>query len=195
MNQTTCSTLPDGELFCLRQTDVPFYYSTKPELIAGIPDTYITLATPIIAYWVLSLFFHALDVSEWKWLDKYRIHDSVETQSKNRVTKTQVVWAVIFQQVIQTILGLWFLDEDHHHLADHTSKVSAYADRLLPLIENRSVAETLAYAVYWWFIPVGQLLAAACVPSSHIAVFFQNVHDSIGSSLTLGNTSFTALCM
>jgi sphinganine C4-monooxygenase len=67
---------------------------------------------PIIAYWSLSLFFHALDISGWKWLDKYKIHESEEVRRKNLVSRTEVVFAVIFQQVIQTLMGLVWLDEE-----------------------------------------------------------------------------------
>src|SRR6266542_1360466 len=80
----------------------PVYHIPKPQLIDGIPDHFLTIAAPVIGYWYLSLFFHFLDISEWKFLDKYRIHESAEVKSKNLVTKSQVVWAVVFQQVIQT---------------------------------------------------------------------------------------------
>jgi sphinganine C4-monooxygenase len=93
--------------------DPPFYFSQRPSLIEAFPDHLLTLAVPIIAYWSLSLFFHLLDISEWKWLDKYRIHESEEIKKRNLVGRGQVAMAVAFQQVLQTLMGLVWLEDDN----------------------------------------------------------------------------------
>ncbi|KAG6856572.1 hypothetical protein H0H87_003072 [Tephrocybe sp. NHM501043] len=126
-------------------TFMPFYYSFSPSLITGIRDSHLALASPIIAYWGLSLFFHFLDISGWKWLEKYRIHESVEVQSRNRATRTEVVWAVILQHAIQTVLGLFWLSAEGEPV-DHQN--------------IQAVGPDLVYYVYWWAIPTLQFFAA-----------------------------------
>ncbi|KAF5383582.1 hypothetical protein D9615_003703 [Tricholomella constricta] len=168
MNATVCKVhdaMLDGAKDCLLAAS-PFYYSYKPTLIAGIPDHHLALAGPIVAYWSLSLFFHFLDISGWKWLDKYRIHDSAEVQSRNRATRSEVVWAVLLQQVIQTILGLFWLS-DEMKVANHSGQLQAIAARLQPLVEwavdeqnAGHVLSDLVYYVYWWAIPSCQFLCA-----------------------------------
>jgi sphinganine C4-monooxygenase len=76
-----------------------------------LSDKHLSLAAPILAYWGLSMLFHPLDVSQFAWLEKYRLHDSEEVKSRNLTSRADVVWAVFVQQIIQTVLGLVFLDE------------------------------------------------------------------------------------
>jgi sphinganine C4-monooxygenase len=111
------------------------------------------------------LFFHYLDSSEWKWLDKYRIHESAEIQSKNLVSRSQVIWAVIFQQVVQTVLGIFWLSD--HHDGDHVQHMHGMASFLAPIfvqILGREWAgkllRSVSYSLYWWVIPTVQLLSA-----------------------------------
>ncbi|EIN06024.1 sphingosine hydroxylase [Punctularia strigosozonata HHB-11173 SS5] len=150
----------------------PIYFKNRPELIPGIPDHALVLAVPVIAYWAYSLFFHALDMSGWKWLDKYRIHDSAEVKLRNRATRLQVVRAVIFQQVIQTILGVWWMDgAEDVSTADHAIRLQTLAptvERVLRSAVGNDLAHSLMdhsgadilYVVYWWAIPIAQFLFA-----------------------------------
>ena len=73
-------------------------------LIPGIPDGLVALAAPVIAYWVLSIFFHILDVYELA--EKYRIHPSEEETSRNKVTMKEVIREVLLQHFLQTVAGL-----------------------------------------------------------------------------------------
>lgn len=87
----------------------PYYHSAlsiteKASLIPGIPDGILALAAPIIAYWVYGTFFHILDVYELA--EKFRIHPSEEEQLRNKASLLSVIQDVIFQQIIQTIVGL-----------------------------------------------------------------------------------------
>ncbi|PWW80143.1 hypothetical protein C7212DRAFT_340690 [Tuber magnatum] len=75
-----------------------------PPLISGVPDSIVLVILPIAAYWVLSLFFHFLDVRDL--LASYRLHTPEEVLKRNHVTRREVVRDVIVQQVIQTIVGL-----------------------------------------------------------------------------------------
>lgn len=198
MNQTVPS--PSFEALHVPRA-VPFYYSQQHALVDGIADRYLALGAPILAYWSLSLLFHYLDMSDWKWLEKYRIHDSAEVKSRNLATRTQVVRAVLFQQLVQTLLGLVWLSEESEAVPDHVRKTQNVARWIVPLL-NRVVGEKwgamiigdLAYFVYWWCIPTLQLFFAMCVPfscpncSSHSYSF-------TGFSLTHGSTFYTDGCM
>ncbi|RDB20887.1 Sphingolipid C4-hydroxylase SUR2 [Hypsizygus marmoreus] len=164
MNASSCAVPLDDLQF---HTYVPFYHSNAPTLIDGVPDHYLALAAPVLAYWSLSLFFHYLDMSDWKWLDKYRIHESAEVQKRNLATRTQVVWAVILQQIIQTLLGLVWLSDEAKAGVNHLQEMQAIAVRLQPLVcgalgeyNVHYVLRDLSYFVYWWGIPSIQFLTA-----------------------------------
>ncbi|KXT05471.1 hypothetical protein AC578_11030 [Pseudocercospora eumusae] len=85
---------------------------TLPPLVSCIPDAYLTLALPIIAYWAVSLFFHAID--ELDLFPQYRLHTPAEVLKRNHVSRWDVFKDVIIQQVIQTIFGIaiTFLDPE-----------------------------------------------------------------------------------
>ena len=162
----TCSFVQDDPI-CFARTSFPFYYSQKTYLIHGVPDYILTLASPVITYWCLSLFFHALDISGWKWLEKYRIHDSEEVQARNLATRTEVVWAVILQQVIQTVLGLISLSDKSMHVVNHAQQLRSLASFLDSLafttFGERISPYILVHAanfLYWWGVPIFQFLAA-----------------------------------
>jgi sphinganine C4-monooxygenase len=170
MNQTACPSVFDSPPHCLRPTDVPFYYSFRRSLIVGFSDHALALAAPIFAYWFLSLTFHYLDTSGWKWLEKYRIHDSVEVRSRNLASRSQVVWAVLLQQVIQTLLGLVWMSEEASRGVNHGEKMDDIIAILEPLMRlavgaevSRSLLPSAVYFVYWWVIPSFQFLAAMYV--------------------------------
>ena len=168
MNATT-SFLDASQLRHLA-TQTPFYYSPQPALLSWAPDHILALTAPVVAYWVLSLFFYALDVSEWKWLDNYRIHDSEEVKSRNLVTVPQVVRAVVFQHVVQTALGWWWLEElPAGDQVDHVAamlRLAPWLARAVVLVLGEEMgAQLLAsrgadglYTLYWWAIPVAKFL-------------------------------------
>jgi sphinganine C4-monooxygenase len=81
-------------------------YTIKPlpALIPGFPDAYLTLVLPIIAYWVVSMFFHFID--EWDLFPHYRLHTPAEVLKRNHVSRWDVFRDVVLQQIIQTIFGL-----------------------------------------------------------------------------------------
>ncbi|KAF8159747.1 sphingosine hydroxylase [Crassisporium funariophilum] len=166
MNATDCSALHDDPL-CFQPTAFPFYYTPKAHLVEGVPDFVLTLAAPVVAYWALSIFFHLLDISGWQWLEKYRLHDSPEVQSRNKVSRTEVVWAVILQQVIQTVVGLIGLSNEAALAVNHADELRRLARSIEPLasalLGDRIRPYLLAQVadfVYWWGIPVLQFFGA-----------------------------------
>ncbi|KAF7430569.1 hypothetical protein PC9H_006277 [Pleurotus ostreatus] len=163
---------PDSS-FSFIPADVPFYFTHKSRLIDKYSDEALTLAAPVLSYWFLSLFFHYLDTRTWQWLEKYRIHESAEVQKKNRATRLDVVKAVFFQQVIQTLLGILWLSEpttsgtwDQHlqKMGEIAATVAGFAHRVLGEKVGEAVLRAngreLVYFVYWWAIPSAQFLAA-----------------------------------
>ena len=169
----TCSFVQDDPL-CFAEISFPFYYSQKPYLINGVPDHIPTLAAPVIAYWCLSLYFHALDISGWKWLEKYRIHDSEEIQARNLATRSEVVWAVFLQQVTQTVLGLISLSDKATHVVNHAQqlrRVASFLDSLAFTTFGERVSPYIlvhgASFLYWWGVPIFQFLGAM-YEQSHI---------------------------
>lgn len=164
-----CSLPVGDEPPCFPVTAVPFYFSPKSRLISDVSDVVLALIAPLIAYWVLSLFFHYLDMSGWTWLDKYRIHESSEVKSRNLATRSQVVWAVILQQIIQTAIGLIWLGEEKVYHVNHVQELEHLADIIKPSLltvlgadMNPIILVRSAQVIYWWGIPAGQLLAAMC---------------------------------
>lgn len=152
----------------------PFYYTSRASLIPGISDQHLSLALPIVAYWVSCLLFCFLDTLKSPWLARHRVHDPAEVTERNLVTVTEVVRSAITQQFIQIVLGLLTLSND-----TGSSRVSltdvrtlrALALRLLKALfgegiaqhmRNMYEAQTVAF-LYWWAIPAAQLLFAMCV--------------------------------
>jgi sphinganine C4-monooxygenase len=168
MNTTACA---NGSCASLPAT-TPFYYADRPDLLPWFSDHVLSLAAPVFAYWSLSLAFHALDVSGWRWLEKYRIHESTETRSRNLVDRRTVIWAVVFQQVIQTAMGWWWIEEQEHvsipmhlqRMAALTPVVEKWVYRVLGNSAGRSLLSNqrgdLVYFVYWWGIPIAQFFFA-----------------------------------
>lgn len=83
---------------------LPDYQLTPlPPLVASIPDKLSTLLLPIAAYWILSLFFHWIDVNDY--FPSYRLHTPAEVLKRNHVSRWEVVRDVLIQQVVQTVVG------------------------------------------------------------------------------------------
>lgn len=178
MNKTRCIEYVGGAFDCWPSANVPFYYSLKPALVDGFPDHYLALAAPIGAYWSLSLFFHYLDISGWKWLDKYRIHESAEVKSRNLASRSQVVWAVLLQQVIQTMLGLVWMDDAAKDLVNHGERMMRIGSIVQPALQylaggelSRTLLPEVVYCIYWWLIPTFQFFFAMCVFLPFVAMW------------------------
>lgn len=89
-------------------------YTLQPQasLISWLPDKYLTLVLPIIAYWAVSLIFHWID--ELDLFPQYRLHTPAEVLKRNHVSRWEVFRDVLIQQVIQTIFGVFlgYMEED-----------------------------------------------------------------------------------
>ncbi len=156
--------------------DYPFYHFPRLDVLPGLSDKYLSIIAPFIVYWVLSFVFQIIDWLELRMIEKYRIHEADEVKTRNRVTISQVVWMVLFQQVLQTALALYWLEDDDERYGpfrDHQGEIGAYkqvivkaAGLLLPT--NSLVAadkagwiNKVANVSYWWLVPLAQFLFAA----------------------------------
>jgi sphinganine C4-monooxygenase len=136
-------------------------------------DFWLSLLAPIVAHWLFCAFFEILDRTDWEWLKKYRIHESSEVASRNRVTKSQVLVAVIIQHIIQITLGYFWMDTDAETgvpVPMHVPRMEAMAPTVLRSLEavvGREFAaylwlhkaQDLVYYAYWWAIPLARILA------------------------------------
>ncbi|EGN92262.1 hypothetical protein SERLA73DRAFT_191376 [Serpula lacrymans var. lacrymans S7.3] len=120
-------------------------------------------------------FFHLLDISGWKWLDRYRIHESAEVKSRNLASRWDVVWAVVLQHSVQTMLGIfWLTDAPPYTLSGHQEAMSTIG-RILVSIIHRTIGDEagqdflesrgagIVQWLYWWGIPMAQLFFAMFV--------------------------------
>ncbi|CCH58090.1 hypothetical protein TBLA_0A02900 [Henningerozyma blattae CBS 6284] len=90
----------------------PISLKARPDLLSWMSDGTFALVAPVVAYWVFSLFFHVIDT--FKLLEKYRIHPPEEIASKNHASRLNVLAEVIFQHLLQTVVGFWFNRWDGH---------------------------------------------------------------------------------
>ncbi|KAL4063191.1 hypothetical protein V8B97DRAFT_2109426 [Scleroderma yunnanense] len=90
---------------------LPFYFIARQNLVGDISDTTLALMCPVIAFWMFSVFFDLLDNSGWRFFEQYRIHESNEIKSRNLATKSEVVINVIAGYLIQTIVGIIYLND------------------------------------------------------------------------------------
>lgn len=89
----------------------------KPSLIEGIPDNYLALISPIVAYWSYSFFFQIID--SYELAEKYRIHPPEEVASRNKASKFDVFKDVVLQHIIQSIVGYIFAQFDPIQYTGH----------------------------------------------------------------------------
>lgn len=101
----------------------------KPELIPGIPDSYLNVFGPIVVYWCLSMFFHLIDTYDvWP---QYRLHTPEEITKRNHVSRYEVARDVLIQQLIQVAMSV-FLEviDDEQTVGREEYDVAVWATRV-----------------------------------------------------------------
>ncbi|KAI9705185.1 MAG: hypothetical protein M1820_005332 [Bogoriella megaspora] len=112
-----------------------------PPLLSYIPDSYLALALPVIAYWAVSLVFHLIDVYDL--FPSYRLHTPAEVLKRNHVSRWEVFRDVIIQQVVQTAVGLVLTLTDEEALTGKESyNVAVWAQRVR--LAQRAIPAALA---------------------------------------------------
>jgi sphinganine C4-monooxygenase len=125
-------------------------FEARPPIFSFISDKHLSLALPIIVYWLYSAIFHILDLQTWSFLEKYRLHTPEEVLKRNRVTRWDVVTAVLVQQLGQTIVGVIVLrTEADEGIPDHTLALRKLQSAPWNL-PNLASAEV----VYWGLLPL-----------------------------------------
>jgi sphinganine C4-monooxygenase len=76
-------------------------YETRPmpDLLPFISDFWLSLILPHVAYWVISMFFHIIDVYDF--FPQYRLHTPDEIAQRNLASRYEVARDVILEQIIQ----------------------------------------------------------------------------------------------
>jgi sphinganine C4-monooxygenase len=76
-------------------------YDTRPmpDLLPFISDFWLSLIAPHIAYWVVSLIFHVIDVYDL--FPQYRLHTPDEIAQRNLASRYEVARDVLLEQLIQ----------------------------------------------------------------------------------------------
>lgn len=136
-------------------------------------DKFTSIFAPFAVYWLFSGFFHIVDTCGL--FEDYRIHEPEEEKAKNRVTVKQVIWAVLLQQLIQTALGLVWLEDDDPAVGpfrDHSGDIIQYAGYINSSIKfiagptlarafDQRFGQTFASWSYWWAVPIFQFFFAS----------------------------------
>ncbi|KAI9780627.1 MAG: hypothetical protein M1816_002788 [Peltula sp. TS41687] len=132
MSNLTLSDLPPLAQYTLKH---------RPPLLPPISDKTLTLILPIVAYWILSLFFHFIDIHDY--LPQYRLHTPAEVLKRNRASPRDVVRDVIVQQIIQTGVGylLNMFDPDAYY-GDEMYHTTVWAQRIR--LVQRAIPRILA---------------------------------------------------
>lgn len=107
----------------------PYTLSPVPPLIPYLPDIYLSPILLIAAYWLVSFFFHYIDVNDiWP---QYRLHTPAEILKRNHVSRYEVARDVIVQQIIQAAVGIVLsLTEPEEMLGREEYDIACWATRL-----------------------------------------------------------------
>jgi sphinganine C4-monooxygenase len=201
MNSTSAFTFFNGNTIYSQSGDVPFYYADRPALIPGVPDRILALVAPITGYWILSLFFHGLDMSGWQWLNEYRIHAADNVKTRKLATRSEVILAVVVQQAIQTMFGYfmglirnaptrpgsWRGEMEDVRTVMVRIVVTVLGSELGKKVLQGAEMVDLVYFLYWWGIPAAQLFVAMLIADTweyfvhrfiHMNQFlYKNIHS------------------
>ncbi len=114
----------------------------------------------------------------WRWLERYRLHESKEVTRLNRATVGEVVRAVVTEQVLQTAIGLWWLsgrsDVEDATKINHALRTSALLQNIQHIMHlllgsgagDKAFAHygpQVAWWLYWYLVPGVQMFTALCV--------------------------------
>ena len=75
-----------------------------PTLFPFISDLHLSLALSPVAYWTLCLTFHVFEI--YGYFHRYRIHTSKEVDKRNRVSRSECLKGVFFNQTLETLFGI-----------------------------------------------------------------------------------------
>ncbi|KAH7308193.1 sphinganine hydroxylase [Stachybotrys elegans] len=117
-------------LFDTALPPLPEYTLTpQGDMFPYFSDVALSLGLPVVVYWILSMFFHLLDVYDL--FPQYRLHTPEEITSRNHVTRYEVARDVVIQQVLQVGVGaLLALTEPEEMSGKEDYDVAVWATRV-----------------------------------------------------------------
>jgi len=118
-----------------------------------------------------------LDFLKLPLIEKYRLHEPEEVTKRNKVTPTQVIRAVIFQQIFQTFLGVLYLEDDpigsivNRDYLNEMKSCAFVISHLIRIILPPKHAlwilarygQQITQFTYWWTVPTLQFFWASFV--------------------------------
>jgi len=119
-------------------------YTLKPvqPLLPWASDIFVSVAMPVIAYWVLSMVFHAIDIKDL--FPQYRLHTPAEITARNRVSRYEVARDVIIEQLLQIVVGtLLGVTEPEDMYGKEEYDIAVWATRLR--LAQRALPQILGF--------------------------------------------------
>ncbi|WFC96396.1 sphingolipid C4-monooxygenase [Malassezia brasiliensis] len=184
--------LGDTEVGALVRQTLPFYYQKEARVWDAISDKHLSLLLPVAIYWATSLAYHALDVLQPAWSERFRMHPPEQVAKRNRVTMRRVIEMVLLQHAMQTILGLIVLEDTPHvgawrtdvHPEQEVLRVvnwlrAAYA-LVAPGGAGRAADLLLVragIALYWWGLPWLQFWLACFIMDAWQYALHRLMHE------------------
>ncbi|CAG8479335.1 12429_t:CDS:2 [Funneliformis caledonium] len=185
------------------QTATPLQHTS---ILPFMSDKQLALFVPLVVYWVYSGFYHLISTLEIPLFEKYRLHSVIETETRNKVSQSEVIRAVLLQQFLQTLLGfLLVVVEDEDVMLDDAVEMLVYQQILksiLTTFDKWNVLEpfhnSIVKTVYWYLIPFSRFLFAILhAPYAFGALYNHPVEgfvmDSVGAGLAFKLSGMTTL--
>jgi hypothetical protein len=173
MNATVITSSPYEHVgnFVDGTCSVSWYHTSRPQILPGMSNGILAILSPVFSYWTLSAFYTVLDNLDWECVARHRFHEPAQATKKNLVSKWDVLRLIIFQQAMQSIIGYFLVEEDVIiPLATHCARAAQWATTLFAALAAmlgpaaaRLWASRAGYFVYWWGVPIAQLLFAMWV--------------------------------
>lgn len=119
-------------------------YTLKPvqPLVPWVSDICISATLPVIAYWIVSLIFHYIDIKDI--FPQYRLHTPAEILARNHVSRYEVARDVIIQQIVQIAVGaLLGLTEPEDMYGKEEYDIAVWATRLR--VAQRALPQLLGF--------------------------------------------------
>ncbi|KAK2630834.1 hypothetical protein QOZ80_UnG0724660 [Eleusine coracana subsp. coracana] len=102
-------------------------------------DEILAIFVPIVVYWVYSAMYMALGHS----MDKYRLHSRSEEDSKNLVSKSEVIKGVLLQQLVQAAVAavVFTVTRENSSLAEAPA---------IAIVEEQAAGSLFSYLTLAW---------------------------------------------
>ncbi|WFD04172.1 sphingolipid C4-monooxygenase [Malassezia obtusa] len=184
--------LSELEVSALVRQTLPFYYQKEARVFTSISDKHLSLLLPVLVYWGTSLAYHALDVWQPAWSERYRMHPPEQLAKRNRVSMRRVIGMVLLQHAVQTVLGLLVLEDTPHvgawrtdvHPERDVLAITAWVRAAYAFVARAPAVRAVdvllvraAIALYWWGIPWLQFWTACFVMDAWQYMLHRLMHE------------------